>query len=294
MTEAITANEFKLLRDLIEKWCGIALGSEKAYLIETRLVGLLAQYGCADYGAFYRLAVGDPTPQLRDKIVDAITTNETLWFRDTHPFLILKERLLPPLAEELLRGARMRIRIWSGASSTGQEAYSIAMTIHEFCAQTPGLRPEMFEIVGTDISPSALFLAKAGRYDEAALARGLSAERRARFFHPEGAVWAVNDEVKRLANFRKYNLQDPLDALGRFDIAFMRYVTIYFSDPLKRQIYAGVARLLAPGGHLVISAVESLRGISEAFVQLGHAGGTYYRCQPVPNEVSDAQGAFGR
>jgi len=278
MPENITVNEFKLLRDLIEKWCGIALGNEKAYLIETRLMGLMAQTGCEDYGSFYRLLAKDQDWQLRDKIVDAMTTNETLWFRDAHPFTILRERLLPPLGAELLAGNRFRIRIWSGASSTGQEAYSIAMAIHECCRATPGLRPAQFEILATDISPSALFLAKAGRYDESSLNRGLGNERRARFFHPEGNSWVVNDEVKQLVTFRKFNLQDSLEPLGHFDIVFMRYVTIYFSDPLKRQIYSAIAKLVGPDGHLIISAVESLRGISEDFVQLNHAGGSYYRC----------------
>jgi chemotaxis protein methyltransferase CheR len=280
MPEAITANEFKLLRDLIEKWCGIALGNEKAYLIETRLMGLMAEHGCADYGSFYRLASRDASPLLRDKIVDAMTTNETLWFRDGHPFEILKDKLLPDLARELVAGNRFRIRIWSGASSTGQEAYSIAMTILEYCRANPGLRPDQFEILGTDISPSALFLARNARYDEATLARGLGVERRNRFFHPEGRVWVANDEVKQLATFRKFNLQDPLEPLGHFDIVFLRYVSIYFSEPLKQQIYAGIANLLAPSGHLIISAVESLRGISDAYTQLSHAGGSYYRCLP--------------
>ena len=280
MPETISLNEFKLLRDLIEKACGIALGDEKAYLIETRLVGLMTETGCDDYGSFYRLVAKDNNHHLRDRIVDAMTTNETLWFRDNHPFLILREKLLPQLAEELRGGNRFRIRIWSGASSTGQEPYSLAMAIHEFCAATPGLRPDQFEIMASDISPSALFLAKAGRYDEAALSRGLSAERRARFFHPEGSIWVVNDEVKRMVSFRKINLQDPMDSLGHFDIVFLRYVSIYFSDPLKRQIYQGIARLLAPDGHLIISAVESLRGISEEYLQLNHAGGSYYRCLP--------------
>jgi chemotaxis protein methyltransferase CheR len=280
MPDTISLNEFKLLRDLIEKACGIALGDEKAYLIETRLVGLMTETGCDDYGSFYRLVAKDTNHHLRDKIVDAMTTNETLWFRDNHPFLILREKLLPQLAEELRGGNRFRIRIWSGASSTGQEPYSLAMAIHEFCAATPGLRPDQFEIMASDISPSALFLAKAGRYDEAALSRGLSAERRARFFHPEGSIWVVNDEVKRMVTFRKINLQDPMDSLGHFDIVFLRYVSIYFSDPLKRQIYQGIARLLAPDGHLIISAVESLRGISEEYLQLNHAGGSYYRCLP--------------
>ena len=280
MTDSITLNEFKLLRDLIEKSCGIALGEEKAYLIETRLVGLMTENGCDDYGAFYRLVAGDANHLLRDKIVDAMTTNETLWFRDGHPFTILREKLLPPLGAELRAGNRFRIRIWSGASSTGQEAYSIAMTIHEFCAANPGLRPEQFEIMASDISPSALFLAKGGRYDEASLNRGLGAERRDRFFHQDGKVWVVNDEVKRLVTFRKFNLQDPMEPLGHFDIVFLRYVCIYFSDALKRQIYQEISKLLAPDGHLLISAVESLRGISDAFVQLGHAGGSYYRYQP--------------
>src|SRR5208283_4226168 len=114
---------------------------------------------------------------------------------------ILREQLLPPLAEALRGGSRYRVRIWSGASSTGQEAYSIAMTILELCRTSPGLRPDQFEIMATDISPSALFLAKAGRYDEMALSRGLGPEFRARYFHQDGRVWAVNDEVKSLVTF---------------------------------------------------------------------------------------------
>lgn len=279
MPEAISTNEFKLLRDLIEKLSGICLGDEKAYLIETRLAGLLAENGCPDFSAFYRLVAHDHSVQLRDKIVDAMTTNETLWFRDTHPFVILRERLLPPLAEDLAANRRFRIRIWSGACSTGQEPYSIAMSIHEFCRQNPSVKPEQFEILATDISPSALLMAKLGRYDSAAIARGLPDALRDRYFRQEGNVWIVNDEVKRLVTFRKFNLQDSMDPLGHFDIVFLRYVAIYFSDPFKQMIYGGIARLLAPEGHLFISAVESLRGISDAFVQLSHAGGSFYKCQ---------------
>lgn len=278
MPETISINEFKLLRDLIEKLCGIALGDEKAYLIETRLAGLLTENGCADFGSFYRLVAHDPNHQLRDKIVDAMTTNETLWFRDTHPFLILREKLLPKLAEDLASGNRFRIRIWSGACSTGQEPYSIAMSIHEFCRTNSDIRPDQFEILATDISPSALMLAKLGRYDNAAVGRGLPEDLRNRYFRQDGNVWVAGEDLKRLVNFRKFNLQDAMDPLGRFDIVFMRYVSIYFSDPFKQQIYKGVAKLLAPDGHLVISAVESLRGISDDFIQQSHAGGSYFRC----------------
>lgn len=279
MPDAISALEFKQLRDLIEKLSGISLGDEKAYLVETRLAGLLAESGCADFGAFCRMAANDHTPQLRDRIVDAMTTNETLWFRDTHPFTILQEKLLPPLAEDLAQGSRYRIRIWSGACSTGQEPYSIAMAIHEFCRLRPALKPDQFEILATDISPSALLVAKMGRYDQAAIARGLPDHLRDRYFRREGNVWIVDDQVKRLITFRKFNLQDAMDPLGHFDIVFLRYVAIYFSDTFKQLIYRGIAELLTPRGHLLISAVESLRGISEDFDQQNHGGGTYYQCR---------------
>jgi len=276
--EGITNVEFKLLRDFIEQHCGICLGEEKAYLIETRLAGLMVENGCPDFGTFYRLAKSDTSPSLREKIIDAMTTNETLWFRDTHPFTILQEHLLPPLAAEILEGRRFRIRIWSAACSTGQEPYSIGMVIHEFCRTHPGIRPSHFEIVASDISPSALFLAKMGRFDENALRRGLPDDLRSRYFRQEGTVATINPEVKELVTFRKFNLQDPLDVLGHFDIVFCRYVAIYFADDFKKHIYSGIARLLAPNGHLFVSAVESLRGINDEFIPLTQSGGLYYQC----------------
>lgn len=274
----ISTSEFKLLRDLIEKLCGISMGDEKAYLIETRLARLLAENGCQDFGAFYHLVANDPSFQLREKIVDAMTTNETLWFRDTHPFVILREKLLPSLAQELANGSRFRIRIWSGACSTGQEPYSIAITIQEFCRTNPTVKPDQFEILATDISPSALMLAKMGRYDQAAISRGLPEQLRERYFHQDGNTWVVNDAIKQMVIFQKFNLKNAMDPLGHFDIVFLRYVAIYFSEPFKRQIYRGIADRLTSGGHLVISAVESLHGISDDFMQLIHENGSYYQC----------------
>jgi chemotaxis protein methyltransferase CheR len=279
--ESISNTEFKLLRDFIEQHCGICLGEEKAYLIETRLAGLMVENGCPDFGSFYRLAKSDTSPNLREKIIDAMTTNETLWFRDAHPFTILRDELLPPMAAEILEGRRFRIRIWSAACSTGQEPYSIAMVIHEFCRTHPGLKPHHFEILASDISPSALFLAKAGRFDENALRRGLPDELRSRYFRQDGSVWVANAELRELVTFRKFNLQDPVDALGHFDIIFCRYVAIYFADEFKKRIFTGMARLLAPSGHLFVSAVESLRGISDEFTPLTSGGGLYYQCNPL-------------
>ncbi|MBK8792503.1 MAG: protein-glutamate O-methyltransferase CheR [Holophaga sp.] len=277
VTETIQPTEFKLMRTYIEKNCGILLGEEKAYLIETRLAGLLAETGCADFGAFYRLASSETGTVLRDKIVDAMTTNETLWFRDGHPFQILKELLLPEFAAQLLSGQRFRIRIWSAASSTGQEPYSIAITIQEYCREHPGLRPDQFEIIASDISPSALFLARAARYDASALGRGMPDELRSRYFKPDGQVWVLDDAVKKMVTLRKFNLQDSLDPLGRFDIVFCRYVTIYFSDAFKRQIFEGIARLTSKGGYFFTSAVENLQNAPDLFEPRSHGSGTYYR-----------------
>ena len=275
--EAISTVEFKLLRDFIEQHCGICLGEEKAYLIETRLAGLMVQSGCPDFGSFYRLARDGSVPQLKEKIIDAMTTNETLWFRDTHPFITLKEKFLPALADEILKGNRVRIRIWSAACSTGQEPYSMAMVIHEYCRTHPGIQPSHFEILATDISPSALFLAKNGRYDENAMRRGLPDDMRARYFHTDGTTWMVNEELKNLVTFKKFNLQDAMEPMGHFDIVFCRYVTIYFAEDFKKRIFSGFARVLAPSGLLVVSAVESLRGIAENFLPLTYSGSLYYQ-----------------
>lgn len=276
MSAGISGVEFKLLRDYIEERCGIALGEDKAYLIETRLTKLMALNGCDDFTQFHRLIKSSNNPDLHDKIVDAMTTNETLWFRDTHPFVILREKILPALAGELRAGKKQRARIWSAASSTGQEAYSIAMTIQEFCRVTPGIRPEQFEIVGTDISSSALFLAKNARYDAIAIKRGLSDELRERYFHADGRVWVLNDAVKNMATFQKFNLQGSPAALGRFDVIFLRYVAIYFSMSFKQSLFKNLALAANRPGYLLIGAVESLRGVNEEFETKSSGGGYYY------------------
>ncbi|MBI1317509.1 MAG: hypothetical protein GC168_00985 [Candidatus Hydrogenedens sp.] len=275
-TAAVSAREFDLLAGLIEQECGIALPPEKTYLIETRLSSLVAQSGCSTYEEFYHLAKRGTDPGLKEKIINAITTNETLWFRDGHPFTILREVLLPRMAEQLRSGAIRKARIWSAASSTGQEAYSIAMTIHEFCRQDTRVRPEQFEVLGTDISSSVLFVARAGRYDQLAVGRGLPAEMRDRYMTLDGQVYAVRDEVKRLVTFQRFNLQQPASAQGRFDCVFLRYVAIYFSADFKRNLLKNIAQVTNRPGALLVGAVESLRGLTDDFEPRHHAGGYYY------------------
>ena len=275
-TDGITDREFQQLRDYIEEQCGIALGDAKAYLIETRLTKLMAMNGCENFHEFYLLARSEKNPDLKDKIIDSMTTNETLWFRDNHPYQILKDKMLPEFVADLKSGKRNKIRIWSAAASTGQEAYSIAMTITEFCKLTPGIKPEQFEIVGTDISASALFLANAGRYHSLAMTRGMDDLTKSKYFNEDGIVWEIDESIRNMTKFKKFNLQDSITPLGKFDIIFLRYVAIYFSDDFKKRLFSGLASALTDPGFFIIGAVESLRGVSDDFTLNSHASGHYY------------------
>ena len=277
MNLKVNPTEFTLLRDYIEEQCGICLKPEKAYLVENRLSSLMEEYKCRDFSEFYRLVKGGSRLELRDKLVDAMTTNETLWFRDQHPFAILKEKLLPEFVSEIKAGKRQKVRIWSGASSTGQEPYSIAMTLRDFCATQITLRPEMCEIIATDISPTALAAAQAGRYDSVAMGRGMSPEVLNRYFKQDGLHHVVHPDIRKMVQFKRFNLQDSPIGFSPVDVIFLRYVAIYFSEEFKRGLFARLARTLSPGGYLVIGAIETLRGISDDFKTENHAGGAYYK-----------------
>jgi chemotaxis protein methyltransferase CheR len=273
----IEKNEFALIRDYIEKHCGIRVGEDKTYLIETRLTTLMAESGCINFTQFYHKALADTTNALRDKIVDAMTTNETLWFRDGGPYEILRTELLPAFAEQIRNGSRQKLRIWSAACSTGQEPYSIAMVIQEFCRTQTTLRPEQVEIVATDISPSVLFMAKLGRYDSIAMNRGMTDTIRERYFEQQERVWVLRESIRKMVNFRLFNLQESFAPLGRFDIVFIRNVLIYFADEFKRSVLHRCAERLQPAGILFLGASESMINFTTDFEMLRHANGLYYR-----------------
>lgn len=273
----ISPEEFHLLRDYIEKHCGIALSDDKVYLIETRLTPIMAEAGCQSFLDFYQLAQKNGGNRLRDKIVEAITTNETFWFRDTYPFAILGEVLLKQFAAELASGRRTRIRIWCTACSTGQEPYSIAMTALEYARRNPSFKAESVEILATDISSTMLFLAMAGRYDHLAISRGLSPEMRGRYFTESGPVWAISDKVKKMITYKKINLTEPFHHLGRHDLIVCRNILIYFSNERKKQILERVAELLRPGGFLFLGASEPIIYYSQEYEMMRHAMGLYYQ-----------------
>ena len=273
----IDSNEFQLMRDYIEKSCGIHLTDDKKYLVCTRLTTLMVESGCNSFVGLYHKAVADNTNVLRNKIVEAMTTHETFWFRDTSPFVILDEVILRELAEEIKLGRRSKIKIWSAACSTGQEPYSVAMTVLELARKYNSLKPEHVEITATDISSTVLYLATAGRYNSLAMSRGLDKDYENRYFEPDDKVWAIKDDVKKMVSFKKMNLQEDFSLIGKQDIILCRNVLIYFSDEFKKDILQRIALLLRPNGNLFLGASESIINFTKEYDMLRHTIGLYYK-----------------
>ena len=280
MTLQAKESEFRLLRDIIEARCGIFLGDEKKYLIENRLTDLVEQSKCKSFGDFYlRVKSSPPSADLWNAVVDAMTTNETLWLRDQHPFTILREQLLPKLNEEIRKGKRDAIDIWSAACSTGQEPYSIAMTALDYYENAGGEKAclKQVRILATDISSAALSKAIAGQYDNTSIVRGLPQDKRDRYFTRQNDSWVLRPSVKQMVAFKKINLQEPLFGLGRFDIVFLRNVIIYFSDTFKKDLLERIARILKPGGYLFLGAGETVRGYTSSFNLVEQGGCIFYQ-----------------
>jgi len=273
MGSSISKEDYESFRAFLEEACGITLGDNKQYLITSRLSSLLAEYQIASLGTLIERLRKERRSELYERIVDAMTTNETLWFRDAFPFEILRQVILPEQAKARASG----VRIWSAACSSGQEPYSISMTIEEYLRANPGALANNVQIVATDLSPSMLDLARVGSYDAAAMARGISDERRRQFFSERHGRWELREDLRRRVTFRELNLQQGYESLGRFQVIFCRNVLIYFSADLKRNILARLAAALHPGGYLFLGAAEAITGYSDAFEMVRLSQGIVYR-----------------
>jgi len=210
-----------------------------------------------------------PAQKLKSAVIEAMTTNETFWFRDDRQFAELKDQVLPGL----LNQKSGNIRIWSAACSSGQEPYSIGICALEAIKTTA--RPRSLQIIGTDISEAILDEAKKAVYSESALSRGIDDIAKARYFHKNYEGYALNSDVCQLVRFQQFNLLKPFTALGRFDLIFCRNVLIYFSDPVKRDILSRMADSLEPGGYLFLSSTEAMPTGLNAF-ELVRSGLTSY------------------
>ena len=261
-------NSYTQFRTFLEQQCGIVLGDNKQYLVKSRLAPLMARFDLSSLSELVTKTLAPVERQLRAAVIDAMTTNETLWFRDDYPFKLLQSKILPDLAER-----KTPIKIWSAASSSGQEPYSIAMSVLEYQQKNPGSFPRGVKVIGTDISTTMLEHCKYGHYDSLALARGLSAERKKRFFEAgDNGMLKIKDHVKQMVTFRPLNLLNSYSLMGRFDVVFCRNVLIYFSPEIKSQIISQIHGALNNEGYLFVGASESLTGINQDF--------TMVRCNP--------------
>ena len=259
MSVAITREEMTLWSRYIQEICGIHLDDTKGYLVETRLGGLLPESGAANFSELFHKVRVDATSKLRGKVIEAITTNETSFFRDVSPFDLLRHKLFPELIDRRkTNGARIPIRIWSAACSTGQEAYSTAIILKELLGD---LSRYDIRILGTDISNKAVAQASYGEYTRLELERGLPPDMLNRYFTVSGERRKVRDEIRALATFRTMNLLEPFSFPQPFDIIFCRNVAIYFTEADKSRMFHNLARCMAKDGCLIIGSTESISGL---------------------------------
>ncbi len=270
----LSKQDYESFRTFLEDACGIVLGENKHYLVTSRLSRLLDEFKFSSLSGMIDKLKQVNNTELKEKIIDAMTTNETSWFRDKYPFEILFNEIFT----EIAANKKPAMRIWSSASSSGQEAYSISMTFSEYQAKNPGKFSGRLEIVGTDISPTVLKHAREAKYDELSLARGLSEERLKRFFVDQGdGGYKVRPEISSRCKFSELNLLKNYSILGKFDMIFCRNVLIYFSAEIKTDILTRMAKLLTPGGYLFLGGSESPTGYCDLFEMVRLKAGVVYR-----------------
>ena len=254
----MTPIDYEFLRKLLKERSGLDLSADKQYLVESRLIPLARRAGLTGIAELVaKIKAGSAA--LTSEVVEAMTTNETFFFRDKIPFDHLRQTILPALLQA--RGSRRALRIWCAASSTGQEPYSVAMCVKEFA----GLAGWRVEIVATDLSQGVLEKAKAGIYSQFEVQRGLPIQMLVKYFTQVGELWQLNADIRAMVQHRQFNLLQDLSHLGTFDVIFCRNVLIYFDQDTKAGVFGRLARMLDTDGVLLLGAAESVVGISDAF-----------------------------
>jgi chemotaxis protein methyltransferase CheR len=277
----LTQNELSLWSRYIHSICGVQLDSSKAYLIETRLGPFLRETESVTFSDLYNKIVADRSNILKRKVIDAITTGETSFFRDASPFEMLQHKIIPDLIDRrkklIANGGPVPIRIWSAACSTGQEVYSTTFVLKELLID---LSRYDIQILGTDISDKVVAQASYAKYSRLELDRGMNPDRVAKYFTPEGQLWKVRDELRALATFKTMNLLNPFTFPHRFDIVFCRNVAIYFSEEDKIRLFKSISRVMAPDGYLIIGSTEFITGLCPEFESKRYLRSVFYQLKP--------------
>jgi chemotaxis protein methyltransferase CheR len=269
----VTPQDFDYLRKMLRERSGLMLSAEKQYLAESRLLPVARRHGLKSLAELVGKLKTAAIAPLPDEVVEAMTTNETFFFRDKVPFDHFSNTVLPALI--VAREREKRIRIWCTAASTGQEPYSLAMTLKGLGAKLAGFRTE---IIATDISGDVLERAKAGIYSQFEVQRGLPIQQLVKFFAQVGESWQIAAEIRAMVQFRPLNLLKDFSALGTFDIVFCRNVLIYFDQATKIDVLNRLARQMPDDGYLMLGAAETVVGLTDAFKPMAERRGLY-----VPN-----------
>ncbi len=279
----LTNEDFEMISRTVYDLCGILLDGNKKYLVEARLRPLMDDFACGTWNELYIKLRHGGSKKLREAVIDAITTHETLFFRDKTPFQALRYKALPELidAKEGTKYPR-RIRIWSMACSTGQEPYSIAMVLHEVLGD---LTAWDIRILATDISSQSVNQASLGIYEELDLQRGMSEEYLRKYFTRVDSGWRVNDSIRALVHFEKRNILEPFTGLGLFDIVFCRNVAIYFPKEVQKDLFLRIKEVLWEESYLFTGSTEILTSFGPEFQPQHHCGTVFYRPLKTPAEV---------
>ena len=267
----VTPQELKTLAAYVFDLCGIVLDETKAYLLESRLGPLTEEFSCATYLDLYQKSKTDAI--VETKLIDAISTHETSFFRDGSPFRLFEYKILPDIVDRLNGTASKSINIWSAACSTGQEVYSITMVLKDLLPDLPKWR---IRILGTDISDAAVTQASYGQFTPIEIGRGLPNEKLSQYFNQEGKLWKIKDELRAMAYFQRLNLMESFTSLGKFDVIFCRNVAIYFDIESRKDLFNRLADQLKPECALVIGSTESLIGITDRFERKEYQNAVFY------------------
>jgi chemotaxis protein methyltransferase CheR len=270
MTAPLSPLAFETLSGLLKAKSGLVIGKDKIYLLETRLVGLVKREKLADMNELADRVRRPGSDALARDVVEAMTTNESFFFRYDKPFQHFRAQALPRMVAARPPGSALRV--WSAAASSGQEAYSLAMIVAESGAVLGGRK---VEIVGTDLARDQLTRARAGVYSQFEVQRGLPVQMLMRYFRKEDANWRITDPIRAMATFREQNLLADLRPLGKFDIVFCRNVLIYFDQPTKARVLEAIAGLMPPDGLLYLGGAETVLGITSRFAPMPNERGVY-------------------
>ncbi len=270
MTGALNQVSFDALAGLLKSRSGLTIGQDKLYLLETRLAPILKREQFSDLNKLADRLRGPGSEALAADVVEAMTTNESFFFRDDKPFHHFRQQALPQLISRRPPGST--IRVWSAASSSGQEAYSLAIIVNE-CR--PQLGDRRVEILGTDLAREQVARARAGVYTQFEVQRGLPVQILMKYFKKEDTGWRIAQTLRDMVQFREYNLLADLRGLGRFDIVFCRNVLIYFDQPTKTRVLEATAHQMAADGFLYLGGAETVMGITQRFAPLPQERGVY-------------------